>query len=181
MYMICKSDEDDRRPVIIRAPKYRDKGNTIDAPSIRQSQQSASPIDTAERERLAILEKEHRDMKNQMTELRHLTELQQQRQQQQRQQQQQTSATPGDTFFIGSARNPDRPRGLSSTPYQQQNSSQRFTPESISSGKSILSSGQSSRQFGLGHSQRQVKKCHVSVRCKKLLVCCIQQNTTEVL
>jgi TolA-binding protein len=163
VYMICKSDEDDRRPVIIRAPKYRDKGNSHDTPSIRHSQYSASPIDMAERERLAILEKEHRDMKDQMTELRHLTELQQQRQQQQRQQQQQTSSTPGDTFYIGSARNTDRPRGLSSTPHQQLNSSQRYTPESISSGKSILSSGQSSRQFGLGHSQRQVSMFYISV------------------
>lgn len=155
--MICKSDEDDRRPVIIRAPKYRDKGIANDSSSTRQSQYTASPIDTAERERLAILEKEHRDMKNQMTELRHLSELQQQRQQQQRQQQQQTSPAPGDTFYIGSARNSDRQRGLSSTPNQQQNSSQKYTPESLSSGKSILSSGQSSRQFGLGHSQRQVR------------------------
>lgn len=165
MYMICKSDEDDRRPVIIRAPKYRDKGNANDTPSTRHSQYSASPIDMAERERLAILEKEHRDMKNQMTELRHLTELQQQKQQQKRQQQEQASSTPGDTFYIGSARNTDRPRGLSSTPHQQQqqqlNSSQRYTPESISSGKSILSSGQSSRQFGMGYIQRQVRMFYI--------------------
>lgn len=172
MYMICKSDEDDRRPVIIRAPKYRDKGNANDTPSTRQSQYSASPIDMAERERLAILEKEHRDMKNQMTELRHLTELQQQRQQQKRQQQEQASSTPGDTFYIGSARNADRPRGLSSTPQQQQqqlNSSQRYTPESISSGKSILSSGQSSRQYGLGYVQRQVRTFCITVGMKEAI------------
>jgi hypothetical protein len=176
VYMICKSDEDDRRPVIIRAPKYRDKGNSNDTPITRQSQYSGTPIDMAERERLAILEKEHRDMKHQMTELRHLTEVQQQRQQQQRLQQQ-TSSTQGDTFYIGSARNAERPRGLSSTPHQQLNSSQRYTPESISSGKSILSSGQSSRQFGLGYSQRQVIMFCIVLAVRGY---CIHQNAKEI-
>lgn len=151
VYMICKSDEDDRRPVIIRASQ--NKGNSvIDSPTATLPQYSSSPADNAERERLASLEKDYREMKDQMTELRHLSASQKQ----------QPPQTPGDTFYIAPARG-IRSRGAN-TPNSQQNQSyvpnqqRHATPESLltSHSKSILSSGQN-RNYGTRYTQRQVR------------------------
>ena len=76
VYMICKSDEDDRRPMVFRAQKHRNAEKRNPSPSVDKPTSVSPFADRAERERLAILEKEYHDMKDQMSELRYLTALQ---------------------------------------------------------------------------------------------------------
>ena len=164
--MICKSDEDERRPVIIRGPRYKERGSSGDSPTALPQY---VPSDNVERERLSSLEKEYREMKDQIVELRQKSTLQQYQQRENEQ-----LKKSGDTYFIAPARGlyrqKDGQKDAATTPIQMQNknSDQRqiFLTEHEnenqnqnvpnSSSRSNLSSAESNRTYGSGHSQRQV-------------------------
>lgn len=173
--MICKSDEDERRPVIIRGPRFRERGSSGDSPTTALPQYI--PHDNVERERLSSLEKEYREMKDQIVELRQKSASQQSTQRENEQ-----LAKSGDTYFIAPARGLYRQKDAATTPIQMQNKNtdqrqiynqnqnqnrneNRTEDENQnhhqnvpnSSSRSILSSAESSRTYGSGHSQRQVQ------------------------
>ena len=156
--MICKSDEDDRRPLIFRAPKYRDTEKN--GPSLPADlPATVSPFaDRAERERLAILEKEYHDMKDQMSELRYLTALQHK--------QHSHSQIPNDALYIAPLRSAQKARPISNTYNQSKslnlnqvpNSATSDTILSSSDSKKVISSSQISQQQDTRYMQQQVRK-----------------------
>ena len=73
--MICKSDESDRRPVIIQTTISNNKDNETSMNNINSSPVSAalSSAEKAEKERLSTLENVYREMKGELNVLRHLS------------------------------------------------------------------------------------------------------------
>ena len=75
VYMICKSDESDRRPVIIQTTTSNNKDNETSKNNINSSpvRTALSSAEKAEKERLSTLENVYLEMKGELNVLRHLS------------------------------------------------------------------------------------------------------------
>jgi hypothetical protein len=74
--MICKSDEDDRKAVVIHPSRSRERESSSTATS--PSTQQQPPVKDAEKNRLANLESTYQEMKDEINVLRHLSSNQRQ-------------------------------------------------------------------------------------------------------
>ena len=155
--MICKSDEDDRRPMIFRAPKYRNTDKHNPSPSAGKPTSISPFADRAEMERLAILEKEYHDMKDQMSELRYITA--------QQHKQHSHDKISNDALYIAPLRSVQKARSITN-PYNQPKSlNLHQMPHSATSdsnfsnsdSKKVISSTQISQQLDGRITQQKVR------------------------
>lgn len=155
--MICKSDEDDRRPLIFRAAKHRDKEKPSPSLSAGTPSNTLPFADRAERERLAVLEKEYHDMKDQMSELRHFTALQHK--------QHNHTVIPDDALYIAPLRSAQKARPIINAYNQPKSLNVNQIPNSAASdgihssndSKKVISSTQTSYQQDIRFSKQQVR------------------------
>ena len=146
--MICKSDEDDRRPVIMQSSQSRDKADLPHTAPVLPS------VDDSEKKRLNALENVYLEMKGELNVLRQFSSSQLQASQLHQNTYNLPPQTPVD-FSTSSTSAIPASSGRSV-------SQERLTPESNSYNKSNMSSAQSIHLKNTMRSQKEVSTYYVN-------------------